>query len=292
MSLDITRLRYFLAVAEELHFGRAAERLSIAQPALSQQIKRLEAEIGTTLFHRTRRRVELSAAGAAMVRHAHAALADVEAARTAAQRAARGEIGQLTIGFIESAAAIVIPLAVGRFRAAHPDVGLSLRELSVDAQMEGLRSRALDLGIVRGPVPDQELVIEQLVEEGLVVALPEGHPLDGRRSVSPSRVSSEPLVLLSRDVVPGLHDQVVALLQEHGPGARIAQEATSIQAVLGLVAAGLGVTLLPASAASLTRAGVKFVTLSPSPRSSMLAVRRRDDRSALAEAFVAAARTR
>jgi DNA-binding transcriptional LysR family regulator len=290
MDVEVRHLRYFLAVAEELHFSRAAERVGIAQPALSQQIKRLEASVGVELFRRTKRRVALTPAGAAMVVPARTALSAVAATRTAAQRASRGEVGQLTIGFIESAAAAVIPQAVRRFRHDHPDVGLTLRELSVDAQLEGLRSRALDLGIVRTPIHDSELVLEPLIEEGLVAGVPEGHALASRRRIGPAKLATEPLVLLSRDVVPGLHDQVIALLQEHRPGATIAQEATSIQAVLGLVAAGLGITLLPASAASLTRTGVRFVAVSPSPRSSMLAARRRDDLSPLPSAFVAAAR--
>lgn len=290
MSLETRQLRYFVAVAEELHFGRAAQRLGIAQPALSQQIKRLEDDVGVALFHRTRRSVELTPAGEAMLRPARAALTEAETARRAAKSAARGEIGHLAVGFVESAAAEVIPRAVQRFRTERPGVGLRLREMSVDAQLEGLRSRALDLAIVRAPFPEEGLVLEQLVDEGLIVAVPLGHELDGRRRVAPQKLRDQPLVLLSRDVVPGLHDRVLALLQEHAGGARIAQEATSIQAVLGLVAAGLGVTLLPASAASLTRAGIAFVKLSPSPRMSMLAAWQEANRSPLVRAFVSAAR--
>ena len=292
MELEVRQLRYFLAVAEELHFSRAAARLGIAQPALSQQIKRLEAGIGVPLFRRTKRHVELTPAGMAMVAPARGALSQVAVARTAAQRAARGETGQLTIGFIESAAAAVIPAAVRRFRGTRPEVGLTLRELSIDAQLAGLRSRALDLGIVRAPIHEPGLVLEPLIQEGLVAGVPEGHDLARRKRIGPGRLAGEPLVLLSRDVVPGVHDQVIALLEEHGPRIAIAQEATSIQAVLGLVAAGLGITLLPASAASLTREGVRFVAVSPSPRSTMLAAWRRDELSPLPEAFVAAARDR
>jgi DNA-binding transcriptional LysR family regulator len=291
MNVDVRHLRYFLAVAEELHFGRAAAKLQIAQPALSQQIRKLEAEIGVELFHRTKRHVELSAAGEAMVPPARHALGGVAAAIDAARRAARGEIGTLTVGFIESAANAVIPGAVGRFRADHPQVGLTLRELGVDAQLHGLRSGDLDVGIVRSPVEADKLLLEPVLEEGLIVVLPEAHPLAARRRIAPQALANEPLVLLSREVVPGLYDQVIALHQRYGMVARIAQEASSIQAVLGLVAAGLGVALLPASVRSLDRTGITFRSLVPSPRSSMLAASRQDDRAPLTKAFIAAAKS-
>jgi LysR family transcriptional regulator, benzoate and cis,cis-muconate-responsive activator of ben and cat genes len=290
MSIEIRHLRYFLAVADELHFGRAARRVGIAQPALSQQIRKLEAEIGAELFHRTKREVMLSAAGQALLRHARHALEDVVAGTEAARRAARGEIGSLTVGFVETAASTIVPRAVRRFRDERPDVGLTLRELSVDAQVEGLRSGALDIGIVRPPVDANELRFERVLDEPLVVAVPDGHRLAVRRRIAPRALAEEPLVLLARSSVPGLYDQVIGLCEEHSGAARIAQEASSIQAVLGLVAAGLGVSVLPASVRSLDRTGVAFIGLSPSPTSSMLVSSRRGDRSPLIPAFLVAAR--
>lgn len=289
MSVDVRQLRYFLAVAEELHFGRAAQRVQIAQPALSQQIRRLEAEIGVELFHRTKRHVELSTAGEALVRHARRALDEVDAGIDDARRADRGEIGALTIGFIESAATTIVPTAVREFRGDHPNVALTLRELSVDAQLDGLRSETLDVGIVRPPVEPGNLALEQVVDEPLVAAVPSGHELAARRRIGAVRLAREPLVLLAREMVPGLYDQVIALQQEHAGAATIAQEATSIQAVLGLVAAGLGISLLPASVRALERSGVSCVSVVPSPRSSMLLAYRRGDRSPLTRAFVAGA---
>jgi DNA-binding transcriptional LysR family regulator len=290
MSVELRHLRYFLALAEELHFGRAAERLGIAQPGLTQQIRRLEEEVGATLFHRTRRWVRLSAAGEAMIRPARQTLADLDLAVESARRAERGETGHLTIGFIESAASTVVPAAVRRFRQDHPGVGLSLRELGVDSQIDGLHSGRLDVGLIRPPVEARGLVLEALADEPLVVAVPESHPLARRTRLHPRTVSAEPLILLAREVVPGPYDEMIALMREHGSGARIAQEATSIQAVLGLVAAGLGLSLLPASARSLGRDGVRFVELRPSPRSALLVARRADDLSNLTARFVAAAR--
>lgn len=288
MNVELRHLRYFLAVAEELHFTRAAQRLQIAQPALSQQIRRLETEVGVALFHRTKRRVELSAAGKAMVRPAGQALAEAAAAVEAARRAARGETGHLRLGFIESTAMTFVPATVRRFSADYPDVGLSLSELAVEAQVDGLRSGLLDVGILRLPAETEGLEIASITDEGLVVVVPDSHPLAGRKRISPQDLAEEPLILLARKMVPGLYDQIIALQQQHGP-IRIAQEATSIQAVLGLVAAGLGVSLLPASVTALTRSGIAFSILSSSPRSEIQLAWRAADRSPLTAGFVAAA---
>lgn len=290
MNVELRHLRYFLGVAEELHFGRAAERAGVAQPALSQQIKRLEAEVGAPLFIRSTRSVELTAAGAALRPHALRAIAEVEEGTDAAARASRGEIGHLTVGFIETAAGALVPAAVRRFRAERPDVALTLRELAVDVQLEDLRSGKLDLGIVRPPVDSEGLALEAVAEDRLLAAVPATHPLANRHRISAATLADEPLIALSREVVPGLYDQVIALLAGQGAAAQVTQEATSIQAVLGLVAAGLGIAVLPASVRSLSRDGVAFVTLAPSPRSLVLAVHRRGDSSPLISAFLDAAR--
>jgi DNA-binding transcriptional LysR family regulator len=291
ISLELRHLRYFLAVADELHFGRAAQRVHIAQPALSQQIQKLEAEVGTTLFDRNRREVRLSPAGVAFRPFAERALADASAGAEAARRAAAGEIGHLTVGFIETAASSVIPGAVRRFRTDRPDVGLTLRELGVGVQLEGLHNGRLDVAIVRPPIDSEDLSLEQIADEGLVAAVPSTHPLAGRKRVTARAVADQPLVALTREMVPGLYDQVLALRQEEGGVGAIAQEATSIQAVLGLVAAGLGVAIMPASVRSLSREGVEFVSIQSAHRSTMVAAWRRDDASPLVPAFLRAARS-
>ena len=225
MDVELRHLRYFLAVADELHFGRAAERMRIAQPAISQQIQRLEQAIGTRLFDRNRREVRMTPAGEALRDFAERALGDVELGIRAAQRAAAGEIGHLTVGFLETAASMIVPQAVRRFRADRPDVDLTLRELGVDPQIEGLRSGRLDVGFLRTPVDASGLVLEKLVDEELVAAIPSGHPLAGRESVAARTIVGEPLVMLSREIVPGLYDQVLAINQEAGGAGNIAQEA-------------------------------------------------------------------
>ena len=289
MTVELRHLRYFLALAGELHFGRAAQQLHIAQPALSQQIQKLEREIGTQLFVRTRREVQLSPAGAALRPHAERAIREAAAGAEAARRTAAGEIGQLTVGFIETAASSLVPQAVRRFQAERPDVGLTLRELGVSSQIEGLRAGWLDIAIMRPPIEDQGLVVEQIVDEGLVAAVPSAHDLARRSRVGAAAVAREPLIALSREVVPGLYDQVLGLRQEHG-GGPIAQEATSIQAVLGLVAAGLGIAIMPASVRGLSREGVSFVAIQTDQRSTMVAARREEDSSPLVLAFLDAAR--
>ncbi len=290
MDVELRHLRYFLAVADELHFGRAAERVRVAQPAISQQIQRLERSIGTRLFERNRREVRLTAAGAGLRPYAQRAIDDVEGGIRAARRAAAGEIGHLTVGFLEAAASTIVPQAVRKFQAAYPDVELTLRELGVGAQVDGLESGRLDVGLLRPPFEGAGLVFEKLVEEELVAAVPSGHPLAARDSLVARTIAGEPLVLLAREVVPGLYDQVLALSQEADGAGRIAQEATSIQAVLGLVAADLGIAVLPASVRSLSRTGVEFVAIRSRHRSPLYIARRRDDESLLVARFTAAAR--
>ena len=291
MTVELRHLRYFLAVAEELHFSRAAERLQIAQPALSQQIRKLETEIGVALFHRTKRTVELSAAGQAMVRPARQALAEAAAAVEAAQRAARGETGHLRIGFIESAAMTFVPEAVRRFSADHPDVGLSLSELAVDAQVEGLRSGLLDVGILRLPAEPTASSLPRSPTRGLVVVTPDSHPLAERKRISPRALAGEPLILLAREMVPGLYDQIIALQHQHGarpdrPGGdqHPGRPRSRRRRPRHLAACR------PRSP-TLARSGVSFAALAPSPRSEMQLAWRESDRSPLTAAFVEAAQT-
>lgn len=289
-SPTLRNLHYFTVLAEVLHFGRAAERIGIAQPALSQQIRKLESEIGAELFRRDRREVRLTRAGEAFRPHAARALAEVTGGAEAARLTAAGEVGHLTIGFIESAAATIIPHAVGRFRAERRDVGLTLRELGVSTQLEQLHAGQLDVAVVRPPIDGRNLLLEEIAIETLLAAVPSGHPLAGRDRVRPEALADHPLVVLSRQVVPGLYDQILRIQQEAGGSGRIGQEATSIQAVLGLVAAGLGVAILPESVRSLSREGISFVPLQTPQRSTMIGAFREDDDNPLLRAFLDAAK--
>ncbi|MEZ5155734.1 MAG: LysR family transcriptional regulator [Solirubrobacterales bacterium] len=291
MDFELRHLRYFLAVAEELHFGRAAGRVGVAQPAISQQIQRLETAVGARLFDRNRREVRLTPAGLAFREYAQRAVADAELGARAAQRAAAGTIGHITVGFLETAAGSIVPQTVRQFRTERPDVDLTLRELGISPQIDGLQSGRLDVGFLRPPIDADGLVLEKLVDDDLAAAIPSGHRFAGRRSIDMAQIVDEPLVMLSREVVPGLYDQVLAVCQEAGGAADIAQEATSIQAVLGLVAADLGLAVLPDSVRQLSRTGIEFVSISPRHHSALLIASRRDDHSPLVAAFISAART-
>lgn len=278
-----------MAVADELHFGRAAQRLHIAQPALSQQIRKLELEIEAELFLRNRREVRITPAGLALVPYARRALSETAHGCASARRAAAGEIGHLNVGFIETAAGEIVPRAVRAFRADRPDVGLTLRELAVDTQLDELRVGRIDVAIVRPPIDSAGIAYEQIAEEGLVAAIPTAHRLADRTRLSARTVADEDLVVLAREVVPGLYDEILVLRQEARGTGGIAQEATSVQAVLGLVAAGLGVAVLPASARTLQREGVRFAGIRSRRRTTLIAARRIDDTSPLVHAFIGAA---
>lgn len=290
MDVELRHLRYFVAVAEELHFGRAAERLHITQPSLSQQIRRLESMIGVELFDRTGRTVELTPAGEALRVRVRRTFDDVEEAVTAARDADLGIIGSFSIGFIETAAIGIVPGAVRRFRDSHPRVGLTLKELPIREQTDGLITGALDLGFVRAEPGHGDLVVERVLEESFVVAIPVGHRLAGRRRLAPAEVVEEPLIVIEREEIPGLYDETMTIIREYGSAVRVTQKATSVLAVLGLVAAGLGVALLPSSVRALGITRVEYAELDPSPRTALLAVRHRGTRSPHIEPFLEAIR--
>jgi DNA-binding transcriptional LysR family regulator len=257
--MELRHLRYFVTVAEELHFGRAAERLHLSQPPLSMQIKALESEIGTQLLERSRRKVELTPAGAVFLREAREILGRVEQATAAAQRAGRGEIGELSVGFVTIADYNVLPLVLSEFRAHHPGVRLNLREATTDAQVRDLAAQRIDVGFVLSPVQDDRLATRPLLREPLVAALPEPHPL--ARSSGPlslARLADSPFILSPRYMAPGLYDDVVSFCRRAGFSPRVEQEAVQMQTIISLVSAGLGVALIPASMRNLGRTGVVY----------------------------------
>ncbi|OJU95999.1 MAG: hypothetical protein BGO23_09180 [Solirubrobacterales bacterium 67-14] len=284
--MELRHLRYFSAVAEELHFGRAAERLHIAQPSLSQQIRKLERAIGAELFDRRRRSIKLTPAGESLAEHTRRTFDDIDRAVTAAQDAARGVVGRLAIGFVETAAIGVVPEAVRRFRGTHPRVALELRELSIHAQTDGLVRGNLDLGFVRTDPGSTDLVIERVLEEHFIAAVPAGHPLADREHLAPGEVISEPMVVIEREQIPGLYDETMSIARQYGEGINIAQQATSVLSILGLVSAGMGLSLLPDSVRELAFVGIRYVELDPSPRTSILAVRHRENDSPQIEPFL------
>src|SRR6266699_481785 len=249
--MELRHLRYFIAVAEEGHVTRAAERLGIQQPPLSQQIRSLEAELQVQLFRRKPRGVELTQAGEALFTEAQAILRQVDHAVTAARRAARGEAGRLGLGFTSSASFHpLVPRVIRDFRATSPLVALSLEEAGTAELVEGLGAERIDAAFVRSPIgPATDLTVHSLLEEEMVAALPSGHRLAaGTKNRLPlSALEGEIFILYRRPLGPGLYDAIIAACQRAGYSPRIGQEAPRMLATLSLVAAGLGVTLIPAS---------------------------------------------
>jgi DNA-binding transcriptional LysR family regulator len=256
--MELHHLRDFVAVAEELHFGRAARRLHMAQPPLSQQVRRLEAELGTPLFVRSRRHVALTAAGAALLPHARRALQAAEQGVEAARRAARGETGRIALGFVGSAMAGPLPAILRAFRAECPDVELALHQMTTAAQAGALRAGELDLGCLRPPLRDPGVALAPILTEALAVALPAGHPAAGQDPVNLATLAAAPFVAPPRPEGEAFADHVSAACAAAGFQPTVAQVATEMSTLLGLVAAGLGVALVPASLASQPRPGVAF----------------------------------
>jgi len=261
--LELRHLRYFCAVAAEQHLTRAAQRLGMAQPPLTQQIKALEAEIGTALFRRVGRGIVLTEAGKAFLEEARAILARVEAAVTRAQRVGRGEVGQLHLGFTESASfnPVVSRLLV-RFRADWPEVALTLTEGQSTILAARLRGGELDGAFVRPPLPDPAgLELLPLVAEPLLAAVPINHALAYRAQVHLTELAGEPFVLYPRENGAGLSDAIVAACQEAGFTPRVAQQAPQLSSTVNLVAAALGVAIVPACMRHLRIESVAFLPL-------------------------------
>jgi DNA-binding transcriptional LysR family regulator len=265
--IALRHLRYFIAVAEEGHVTRAAVRLGIQQPPLSQQIRALEAEIGVALLNRLPRGVELTEAGRVFLAEARVALAQVEHAVDAARRTARGEQGRLAVGFTSSAAFHpLIPAVVRAFRQVAPQVNLQLEENSTGELIAGLQKDQLDVAFLRVPLGDTAGIrIEALLHEKMLVALPAHHPLVGKRapkSIALADLADQTFILYRRPTGPGLYDTIIAACHAAGFSPRIGQEAPRMLSTLSLVAAGLGVSIIPESMRRLDTEGIAYIPLS------------------------------
>lgn len=265
--IALRHLRYFIAVAEEGHVTRAAERLGIQQPPLSQQIRAMEAEIGVALLNRLPRGVELTEAGRVFLVEARAAIAQVEHAVDAARRTARGEQGRLAVGFTSSAAFHpLIPAVVRAFRQVAPHVDLQLEESSTGELIAALQKDQLDVAFLRVPMGDTAGIrIETLLNEKMLVALPAHHPLVGKRtpkSIALAALADETFILYRRPTGPGLYDTIIAACRAEGFSPRIGQEAPRMLSTLSLVAAGLGVSIIPESMRRLDTEGIAYIPLS------------------------------
>jgi DNA-binding transcriptional LysR family regulator len=258
--MELRHLRYFLAVAEELHFGKAAIRLHIAQPPLSKQIRQLEDELGIQLFNRTRRSVELTEAGKVFQREAYNAMECLEKGVQKARLASRGEAGWLSVGFIGSSTYEVLPLVLREFRGKFPEVELILQEIQSSEQNQALRERRIHVSFARFPKPEQGLVFETVYRENLVVALPQSHHLNRKKSLRLSDIANEPFVLFPHQ--PSAHsDNTIQVFADAGLTPQIVQTVEEMHTALGLVAAGIGVTLVPSSMQKTQREAVVYLNL-------------------------------
>jgi DNA-binding transcriptional LysR family regulator len=283
--MELRHLRYFVAVAEELHFRRAAERLHISQPPLSQQIRRLEEELDVRLLERSRRRVELTAAGAAFHERALEILAAVDDAARLARQVQRGEVGRLSIGFVGSAIYSIVPDVLRAFGASREGVDLRLRELTTAAQLDQLESGRIDVGFIRPASQRAGIAIEPVLHEPVVVALPESHRLAPREELALDELAGEPLVMLTRTGSPGVRDALETATARFELEGQLVQEAAEMQTVIGLVAGGVGFSLVPGSVRELERRGVVYRSLANGPTLELALAWRAADRSPVLAAF-------
>lgn len=256
--MNIKQLRYFVVVADEGHFGRAAKRLHRSQPPVSLQIQKLEAELGVKLFERTTRNVTLTNAGEVFLKHAREVLERLEHAREAVGEAAEGKRGQLAVGFVSSATLSILPLALHMFRSRYPQVVLELRELTSAEQVKALKAHDIRVGLVRPPLVCPELGLEPILQESMLVTLPSHHPLAQERELTPAMLAGHALIGFPEHLVPGAQAHLMEIFRQAKVTPNIAQEAVHIQTIVGLVASGIGIALLPSSARASQHQGVVY----------------------------------
>ncbi|MBP1993834.1 LysR family transcriptional regulator [Paenibacillus eucommiae] len=285
--MELRQIEYFIAVAEELHFGRAAKRLQMTQPPLSQQILQLENDLGVTLFERTRRHVELTNAGKVFLQESRQILIQLERAKTVAQRAQKGMLGRLALGFVGSATFDILPNIVRAFQDQYPSVDLILHEMPTPMQIEAFHRKHIDIGFVRTPVDDRLLTLLPVHQETCVAVVPNRHQLAQHRSLSMEDLSGEPFILVEREVWPSWYDDIVSKCREAGFSPNIRQNVKEIQTVVGLVAAGLGISIVPSSTSNLHARDVTFMNIRGSaPQITMSLAWRTDNNSPLIQHFL------
>jgi len=288
-GMELRHLKYFVAVAEELNFARAARRVRIAQPSLTKQIQQLEQELGFPLLYRTKKKVELLDTGHVFLDEAQRLLRQAETAIQSARRTHTGESGRLVIGFSPSAAPEVLPRILRRYHALYPTVVVDLLEIVSIKNAESLLESAMSVALVRSPtfLSRELFCFETIQDERFVVALPDSHPLAKQKSVRITTLASEPLIVPPLQPGWGYADSIFQIFREYGIVPRIAQEATGALAVVTIVAGGFGVALVPASLSNLSLPGVTYRPIKGQCRTSDLTlVWRRDSRASTVRAFL------
>ncbi len=256
--MELRHLRYFKAVATELHFGRAAEKLHIAQPPLSKQIQDLEAELGFELFNRTKRSISLTPAGQAFLGEVTQIFQQLDRAIDISRKTSRGELGQISIGFVGSATYNILPVMLQQFRDRYPHVQIELHELTTDRQLIWLREGRIDIGLIRPPVIGVDFASQIIFQESLVVVLPIDHHLAELDAIELSSLATESFILFPRQLAPGLYDPIIAICQAAGFSPQVVQECIQMQTIVSLVSANMGVSILPESIQEAQRQGVVY----------------------------------
>jgi DNA-binding transcriptional LysR family regulator len=259
--MEIRHLRYFTAVAENLHFGLAARQLNISQPPLSQQIRELEEELGVQLFWRNKRRVQLTEAGRVFLQETKLILEQTSHAIRAVQRTNCGEIGQLTVGFVMSATCTVLPDVLRTFGQRYPGVELVLKESTTGEGIAALKEKKMHLCFLRLPARDEALDSKTLLSERMLLAIPKGHPFSDRSTVSLRLLEKERFIIFPRSQGSDFYDLIVSACHQSGFSPKVVQEAAQMQTILSLVAAGIGISLVPESVWTLRKEGVCYKPL-------------------------------
>jgi DNA-binding transcriptional LysR family regulator len=260
-DIELRHLRYFVAVAEELHFGRAAERLHLSQPPLSQQIRKLEELLGYPLFLRTSRSVKLTEAGEAFLQRARRTLRNVLRDLEEMRSIGRGDVGSLHIGFIGSAVLSTLPGIFRSYRQAYPRVRLHLHESFTSMVMEGLENGSLDAGILRDSDPAESIQVAAILTEPFVAVLPASHACARQKSISPASLRGDPFIYYPRSAGARAYEKPLTLCEEHGFRPQVVQEASNWLTILRLIGSGLGVTIAPACVRKIASAEVVCLPL-------------------------------
>jgi DNA-binding transcriptional LysR family regulator len=286
--MELRHFKYFLAVAEELHFSRAANRLNIAQPPLSQQIHQLENELGVKLFYRTKRKVELTSSGEVFLKYIYKIFNDIEKACDSAKRAYRGEIGNLILGIIETAIFDILPNLMQSYRTKYPFIDITVLQLNSTDQVRALLKGDINIGIICAPVENSDLEFEVICQEPFIVALPENHPLALKTSsIEVQELSSELFIMTPRNSGQIYYDIIINICQYVGFSPNIVQEVHELPTTLSLVAAGIGIALVPYSIQNLHVNGVVYRQLKNSiPVLNTALAWRKDKRSPIVHNFL------
>ncbi|MGF1485850.1 MAG: LysR family transcriptional regulator [Prochloraceae cyanobacterium] len=287
--MELRHLRYFVAVAEELHFGRAAKKLHICQQPLSQQIRNLEKELNVRLFDRTKRSVRLTSAGAVFLEEAKKTLKQAQQAVESAQKANLGQTGSLSIGFTTVALTSVIPKILPKFRRSYPEVSLTLHELENENLVEALLSDRIDVAFLHPPVNKKNIFLKTIYSQNYSIVLPEKHPLasPSPEPISLKALAEEPFISFDRNSKAPFYHLPIATCQQAGFSPKIVQEADTLQTQIALVAMGMGITFLPESLKFLSRSGVVYrKAIEPTPEIQIAIATRYVDPQTVLNSFV------